>query len=190
MGKRLSSQYDHSSGTGGGKPKNSFRDYIRALSVSPAAPATVLLLDGVTDVGNAGAIVRNADFFSASCVVVAKRRTVSADAVLARVSTGSHTAVPLFFGYNIDQAIQFLKTEGYWIFGAVLGKQPMTACDFTADKIALVVGDEHRGISQLVANNCDALFTIMGNPAVDSLNVSVATGIVLHEIARQRKVFS
>ena len=163
--------------------EQSFRTFIHLHNDR----CTVILLDGITDVRNVGAIMRSADYFGAHCVVSAKRRTASVESVLAHVSTGSSFNVPIFFDRNINHTITMLKKEDFWIYGAQLRQQSIEWCDFSPKKIALVIGDEHNGLHAKIAEHCDHLFSIPTHRNVDSLNVSVATGIILYELSRCHK---
>jgi 23S rRNA (guanosine2251-2'-O)-methyltransferase len=144
------------------------------------------VLDGVEDPHNVGAILRSVDAAGASGVVRQSRRAASLDGAAAKASAGAVSHVAIVEVVNIDRAIEELKGEGVWSVG-LAGDAPVRydAIDLTVPT-ALVVGAEGTGLRRLVRERCDFLASIPMRGHVDSLNVSVATGIVLFEALRQR----
>ncbi len=145
----------------------------------------VLLLDGVTDTHNFGALLRSADLFRVDAVVVPDRRSAKEDAAAARISSGASAFVSVFSVPNLVRAILALKEAGFWVYGGDMGGD---AADRTglSGRTALALGGEGRGLSRLVMEKCDGLIRIPTAGHVDSFNVSVAGGILLYEIRRQQ----
>ncbi len=166
------------------------RDYSLGDLVEAAAPGAPLLvvLDGVEDPHNVGAILRTVDASGAHGVVRQARHAASLDGIAAKASAGAVAHVRIATEVNIARAIEELKALGVWTVGlAGDATEPYTAIDFRAPT-ALVLGAEGAGLRRLVRERCDRLVSIPMAGAVESLNVSVAAGVVLFEAARQRKV--
>jgi 23S rRNA (guanosine2251-2'-O)-methyltransferase len=166
------------------------RDYSLRELVDGAAPAAPLLvvLDGIEDPHNVGAILRTVDASGAHGVVRQTRHAASLDGIAAKASAGAVAHARIATEVNIARAIQELKALGVWTVGlAADAREEYSAVDFTAPT-ALVLGAEGLGLRRLVRERCDLLVSIPMSGAVDSLNVSVAAGVVLFEAARQRKV--
>ncbi|QTQ14818.1 23S rRNA (guanosine(2251)-2'-O)-methyltransferase RlmB [Treponema parvum] len=165
-----------------------FDGWIAKIDRSDDARLTVVVLDSVTDPHNMGAILRSADQFGASLVIVPERRSVGdvrSNDVVARSSAGASAWVPVVAVKNLVRSVQLLKEAGFWIYGADSSGVPVQKLNFAA-KTALVMGSEGKGISRLLADQCDALVSIPTCGRIDSLNVSVAAGVLLYEIYRQR----
>ncbi|MFN2527179.1 MAG: 23S rRNA (guanosine(2251)-2'-O)-methyltransferase RlmB [Candidatus Baltobacteraceae bacterium] len=154
-------------------------------------PLLLVLLDHITDPHNAGAIIRTSECAGASGVVLPERRSAGVNATVKKASAGAASHLPVARVANISQTIRMLKKAGVWIFGADLGPDSiaLTDADFSRDA-ALVVGAEGEGLSQLVRRECDYLVRIPMLGKVGSLNASVATGVLLYEVVRQRGVTS
>ncbi len=166
------------------------RDYSLAELVERAAPAAPLLvvLDGVEDPHNVGAILRTVDAAGAHGVVRQSRHAASLDGLAAKASAGAVAHVAVATEVNIARAIGELKELGVWTVGlAGDAPDPYDVVDFTLPT-AVVLGAEGTGLRRLVRERCDRLVSISMYGAVASLNVSVAAGIVLFEAARQRNV--
>jgi len=165
------------------------RDYSIAEIVAAAAPAAPLLvvLDGIEDPHNVGAILRTADAAGAHGVVRQSRHSASLDGVVAKASAGALGHVRIATEVNIARAIEELKEAGVWTVG-LAGEAPEAydRVDLTVPT-ALVLGAEGTGLRRLVRDRCDRLVSIPMRGAVESLNVSVAAGVVLFEALRQRK---
>jgi len=147
----------------------------------------VIVLDGITDPGNLGAVLRAADQFGASAVVVPKRRSVGSDAdTLSRSSSGAVEWVPLLEVSNLSRALGELKEMGFWIWGADMSGEITTRVNLKG-KTVLVMGREGEGIHRLVRENCDGLIRIPTGGKLDSLNVATAAGILMYEARRQQK---
>ncbi len=143
----------------------------------------VLILDSITDPHNVGAIIRSADQFEVSLVILPDHRGASDPEIIARSSAGAASWVPVVRVPNLVRAAEQLKTAGFWIFGADAGGT--TARDLEIpEKTVLIMGSEGTGISRLLRESCDAIVSIPTRGKLDSLNVSVAAGILLYEIRR------
>lgn len=153
------------------------------LGDRPAALA--LVLDGVTDPQNLGAILRSADLFGVDFVALPSRRSAQETGTVARVSSGASAYVPLVVVPNVPTALGLLKDRGFWVYGADRGGQGCHATDLTG-RVCLVLGGEGAGMHRLVRERCDALVAIPSGGHVDSFNVSVAAGILLYEVRRQQ----
>lgn len=145
--------------------------------------ALVLILDGITDPHNLGAILRSADQFGVDLVLIPERRSVQANETVVKVSSGAAQYVPLSVVTNINREIQTLKDNGFWIYGADMNGESSYKEGFSP-RTAIVMGSEGCGISTLVRKNCDRIVSIPMMGHIDSLNVSVATGILLYEYRR------
>jgi 23S rRNA (guanosine2251-2'-O)-methyltransferase len=156
-----------------------------------AAPdPLVLVLDGITDPRNLGAILRVADGAGASGVVVPKDRAVGVTAAAVKASAGASEHARVARETNLRRAIDRMKKSGLWVYAAEGGAEggggtPYYAMDLTGP-VALVVGSEGRGIRRLVREGCDGAVSIPMLGAVESLNVSVAAAVLLYEALRQR----
>jgi len=151
-----------------------------------AEPAFLLILDGVTDPHNLGACLRSADAFGAQAVIVPKDRAVGVNATVAKAASGAADAVPVVSVTNLARSLRELKARGVWIIGADAGG---TESLFDADlsgPIAWVLGAEGSGLRRLTRESCDRLVHIPLQGTVESLNVSVASGLCLYETRRQR----
>ncbi len=147
--------------------------------------ALVLILDGITDPHNLGAILRSADQFGVDLVLIPERRSVQANETVVKVSSGAAQYVPLSVVTNLTREIKILKDNGFWIYGADMAGEDSYAVSFPS-RTAIVMGSEGSGISQLVRKNCDHIISIPMQGHIDSLNVSVAAGILLYEFRRPR----
>ena len=164
------------------------RDYSLREIVGAAAPEPALLvvLDGVEDPHNVGAILRTADAAGAHGIVRQARHAAPLDGIAAKASAGAVAHVKIATEVNIARAIEELKELGVWTVGLAGGApDSYDAVDFTLPT-AVVLGAEGSGLRRLVQERCDRIVSIPMHGAVDSLNVSVAAGVVLFEAARQR----
>jgi 23S rRNA (guanosine2251-2'-O)-methyltransferase len=149
-----------------------------------------VVLDGIEDPHNLGAIVRTAHAAGAAAIVIPERRAAGLTETVARTSAGAVAYLPVVRVTNISRALEELKERGYWIYGLdERGDQAYDRVEFNAPT-AIVLGSEGRGLHQTVARHCDALVSIpmAVGPAggVASLNVSVAAGVVLFEWRRRQ----
>ncbi len=157
--------------------------------VKNAKHKLIVVCDQLEDPHNLGAILRSSDAAGVDGVVIGKHRSVSLTATVAKVSTGAINTVPVAQVTNLVQTVQYLKQQGYWVVAAENAVDAVSYDQFNVDMpIALVVGSEGKGISRLMKKECDILTTIPMFGTVNSLNVSVATGILLFEIVRRRNL--
>lgn len=147
---------------------------------------TVLILDSITDPHNVGAILRSCDQFGVSLVVMPSRHSAndySENEIIARSSAGASAYVPVSIVSNLVRAAQQLKEAGFWIYGADAGGVSVQNVSF-AQKTAIVMGSEGSGIAKLLEEQCDTIVSIPTCGKIDSLNVSVAAGVLLYERRR------
>jgi 23S rRNA (guanosine2251-2'-O)-methyltransferase len=153
---------------------------------SIAEPPLLLVLDGVTDPHNLGACLRVADGAGAHAVIAPKDHAVGINATVAKVASGAAETVPYFMVTNLARTLGELKERNIWCLGlSDEATQTLYQSDLKA-ATALVMGAEGTGLRQLTRKTCDALVSIPMRGAVESLNVSVASGICLYEAVRQR----
>lgn len=153
-----------------------------------AEPPLLLVLDGITDVHNFGACLRSADAAGAHGVIVPKDKAAPLNATVRKVACGAAETIPVYQVTNLARAMQRLKDAGVWITGtAGEAEASLFEADFTGP-CALVMGAEGKGMRRLTREACDGLVKLPMAGSVSSLNVSVATGIGLYEIVRQRNL--
>jgi 23S rRNA (guanosine2251-2'-O)-methyltransferase len=163
-------------------PWQALLDHARQKNEKPA----LLLLDGVEDPRNLGAILRVADGAGMHGVVITKRRCAEVTAAAIKTSAGAAFHIPIAQETNLNAVIDQLKRENIWIVGCDMsGEKPIFAMDANMP-LALVLGGEGMGLHQLVRKKCDFLFHIPMRGKIDSLNVSTAAAIVCYEVVRQR----
>jgi 23S rRNA (guanosine2251-2'-O)-methyltransferase len=151
-----------------------------------AAPdPLIVVLDGVTDPRNLGAVLRAADGAGASGVVIPKDRAVGVTAAAVKASAGASEHVCVVRETNLRRALDRMKEAGVWVYAAEVAGTTYTDLDLTGS-VALVLGSEGRGVRRLVREGCDGAVSIPMLGAVESLNVSVAAAILLYEGRRQR----
>ncbi len=148
-------------------------------------PPFIFLLDNIEDPHNLGAIIRTANLAGAHGVIIPKRRAVGLTATVARTSAGALNYTPVARVTNIGATIDELKKEGIWFVCADMGAEPMYRMNLTGP-IGLVIGNEGDGVSRLVKEKCDFVASIPMKGNIDSLNASVAAGVLAYEIVRQR----
>ena len=148
-------------------------------------PPFLFLLDGIEDPHNIGAIIRTANLAGAHGVIIPKRRAVGLTATVARTSAGALNYTPVAKVTNMAATIEDLKKRGIWFVCADMGGESMYRLNLTGP-IGLVIGNEGEGVSRLVKEKCDMIASIPMKGDIDSLNASVATGVLAYEIVRQR----
>ncbi len=148
----------------------------------------ILILDGVTDPHNLGACLRTADAAGVDAVVVPKDKSASLNPTVRKVACGAAEVIPLIQVTNLSRSIKTLQDSGVWVIGtAGEATQSLYECKLQGP-IALVMGAEGKGMRRLTRENCDELVKLPMAGSVSSLNVSVATGVCLYEIVRQRSI--
>ena len=145
----------------------------------------VFILDGIEDPHNLGAIIRTANLAGAHGVIIPKRRAVGLTPTVAKTSAGAVNYTPVAKVTNISNTIKELKDQGMWFVCADMGGTEMYDLNLTGS-IGLVIGNEGDGVSKLVKENCDMVASIPMKGDIDSLNASVAAGVLAYEIVRQR----
>ena len=144
-----------------------------------------ILLDSIEDPHNLGAIIRTANLAGAHGVIIPKRRAVGLTATVAKASAGALNYTPVVKVTNLSRTIEELKEKGLWFVCADMNGDSMYQLNLTGP-IGLVIGNEGEGVGRLVKEKCDMIASIPMKGEIDSLNVSVATGILAYEIVRQR----
>ena len=148
-------------------------------------PPFIFILDNIEDPHNLGAIIRTANLAGAHGVIIPKRHAVGLTATVARTSAGALNYTPVAKVTNISATIEELKKEGLWFVCADMGGEVMYKLDLKG-AIGLVIGNEGDGVSRLVKEKCDFVASIPMKGDIDSLNASVAAGVLAYEIVRQR----
>lgn len=157
------------------------------LRSAVASAGLVVVLDGVEDPHNLGAIVRTAHAAGAAAVLIPERRAVGLTETVAKAAAGALAYLPVVHVGNINRTLEELKQRGYWIYGLdERGPQPYDQVEFTSPT-AIVLGGEGHGLHANVARHCDFLVRIPMAGAIGSLNVSVAAGVVLFEWSRRKR---
>lgn len=165
-------------------------DYAEVEDILNAAkekgePPFIFILDGIEDPHNLGAIIRTANLAGAHGVIIPKRRAVGLTATVAKTSAGALNYTPVAKVTNLSATIEDLKKEGLWFVCADMGGETMYNLNLTGP-IGLVIGNEGEGVSRLVKEKCDYVASIPMKGNIDSLNASVAAGVLAYEIVRQR----
>ena len=158
---------------------------ILKIAEEKGEPPFLFLLDGIEDPHNLGAIIRTANLAGAHGVIIPKRRAVGLTATVARTSAGALNYTPVAKVTNMAATIEDLKKRGTWFVCADMGGESMYRLNLTGP-IGLVIGNEGEGVSRLVKEKCDMIASIPMKGDIDSLNASVATGVLAYEIVRQR----
>jgi len=167
------------------KPTANAKNLLELLCAK-SEPCLVLVLDGVQDPHNLGACLRSADAAGVDAVVAPSDRSASLSPTVRKVAAGAADSVPFYQVTNLVRTLEQLKQAGIWVFGATdAADAPLYGQDFQGS-VALVMGAEGSGLRRLTRDACDGLFSIPMAGSVSSLNVSVATGVTLFEVVRQR----
>lgn len=160
-------------------------DDILNLAKEKGEDPFILLLDNIEDPHNLGAIIRTAHLAGAHGVIIPKNRAVGLTATVARTSAGALNYLPVAKVTNLSKTIEELKKEGLWFAAADMDGTVMYDANLTGP-IGLVIGSEGEGVSRLVKDKCDYTISIPMKGKIDSLNASVAAGVLSYEIVRQR----
>ena len=160
---------------------------ILAKAEEKGEPPFLILLDNVEDPHNLGAIIRTANLAGAHGVVIPKRRAVGLTSTVAKTSAGAINYTPVAKVTNLVRTMEELKQKGIWFVCADMGGESMYRMNLTGP-IGLVIGNEGEGVSRLVREACDFTASIPMKGDIDSLNASVAAGVLAYEIVRQRLV--
>ena len=178
---------------GGGRHQGVICHISEAATVSAedimrqaSSPGLLMILDGVEDPQNLGATLRSAEVAGVDGVLIPQRRSAGLSASAVKASAGAATHVKVARVSNTNQAVELIKSSGYWVTGlSADAEKPIWEIDFLVST-ALVVGSEGSGLHRLVSEKCDFLASIPLRGRVGSYNVSVAAGIALYEVLRQR----
>ena len=162
--------------------KVDFDQFLKSIEKKDSS--IVVILDSITDPHNVGAIIRSCDQFGVDLVVLPERRGASESEIIGRSSAGASAWVQTSVVSNLVRTVEKLKEAGFWIYGADAGGETAGQTSLQG-KIALVMGSEGSGISRLLEEKCDKIISIPTCGKLDSLNVSVACGVLLYEIKRQ-----
>ncbi len=155
-------------------------------SISLKGNRVFLAIDHITDEGNLGAILRTAAFFGVNGVIIPKDRSARVSVAVMKRSSGGHAHVPVSLVVNLGRAIETLDESGFWIIGTSGdGKEAIYDFAFSGD-ILLILGNEEKGISPSILKRCHKTLKIPSGGKINALNVSVAAGVVISELMRQR----
>ncbi len=165
-------------------------EYVKVSDILESArkknePPFVIICDKITDPHNLGAILRTANCVGAHGIIIPKRNSVGLNSTAVKAAAGAAEYTPVAKVTNISSAIEDLKKEGLWIAAADMDGDEMYKADLTG-ALGLVIGSEGEGISRLVKEHCDFTVSIPMNGDINSLNASVAAGILMYEALRQR----
>jgi len=173
----------------GGEAETSLEEFLESIGKAEEGgrkDVLVTVLDEITDPHNYGAILRSCDQFAVDLVITRNRRIAKYADVVAKTSAGASAWVPQAESANLPRAVEDLKEAGFWIYGAEMEGEPAFQRDLRG-RTAIILGGEGPGISRLLRENCDAFIAIPSLGRIDSLNVSVAAGVLFYEVMRQRK---
>ena len=161
-------------------------DDMFALAETRGEKPFLIICDEIEDPHNLGAIIRTAEATGVHGVIIPERRSASLNATVAKAACGALEYVPVARVTNIANTIDALKERGVWVFGADMDGDDYTKTDFDTP-CALVIGNEGKGIGALTAKKCDAILSLPILGKINSLNASVAAGILMYEVVRSRK---
>lgn len=161
-------------------------DDMFALADSRGEKPFLIICDEIEDPHNLGAIIRTAEATGVHGVIIPERRSASLNATVAKAACGALEYVPVARVTNIANTIDAFKERGVWVFGADMDGDDYTKTDFDTP-CALVIGNEGKGIGALTAKKCDAIISLPMHGKINSLNASVAAGILMYEVVRSRK---
>jgi 23S rRNA (guanosine2251-2'-O)-methyltransferase len=164
------------------KVSNNLEDIVN--NMGQQAISTILVLDGITDSHNLGAIIRTAEGLGVAALVLPKDNSANPNnSIVHKISSGAVNYLPIVMVTNISRALDYLKDQQYWIVGTSLSKGASSLFDYQpVEKTVVVLGSEDKGMRRLVEESCDYLVTIPMQGKVQSLNVSVTAGIVLSHL--------
>lgn len=165
-------------------PYTPLEDIVAAAREKGEDPFLVVL-DGITDPHNLGAIIRSAECAGAHGVVIPERRAAGLSPAAAKAAAGALNHMPVARVKNLNRTLEALKAEGIWVIGTAMDGEDAFACDLTGP-VAVVIGSEGDGMSRLAQEKCDRTVSLPIRGHIDSLNASVAAGILMYEIVRQR----
>jgi 23S rRNA (guanosine2251-2'-O)-methyltransferase len=185
---RLASSKDHQGvvALAAARPSSTLEEIISAAKASAAQKGLIVLLDGVEDPHNLGAIIRTSLAAGAHGVVIPERRAAGLTDTVSRASAGALSHLPVAKVTNLVRSMDELKEAGYWLIGLdENAERNYTKADYTSP-VGIVLGGEGQGLHELTRKRCDFIVSLPTTGPVKSLNVSVAAGVVLFEVLRQR----
>ncbi len=159
---------------------------IFALAEKRQEKPFIVVLDEVEDPHNLGAIIRTAECTGVHGIIIPKRRSATLSFAVGKASAGAVEYVPVARVTNIANTIDELKERGLWVFGADMNGTDYTGCDFDG-AVALVIGNEGKGIGRLVREKCDQIVSLPMKGKINSLNASVAAGVLMYAVSSKRK---
>ena len=165
--------------------KQELNDFI--MSIRKKESIKVLLLDGISDCHNMGSIIRSAEQFGIDAVIVPRQMSAGGEEGILKSSAGAAAWMNIIEVPNLNYAITALKEADFWVYAADMGGIPLSSVDF-AKRVAIVMGSEGSGVSRLVKKNVDVIISIPMSGRIDSLNVSVAAGIIMYELIRENSL--
>ena len=160
-------------------------DDIFELAESRGEKPFIVVLDEIEDPHNLGAIIRTAECTGVHGIIIPKRRSVGLSFAVSKASAGAVEYVPVARVTNISNTIEELKKRGVWVYGADMNGEDYTKCDLSG-ACAIVIGNEGKGISRLVRQKCDVIVSLPMKGKINSLNASVAAGILMYHAAKGR----
>jgi 23S rRNA (guanosine2251-2'-O)-methyltransferase len=161
-------------------------DELIAKAKAERPDPLIVIADGITDPHNLGAIARTIEAIGAQGLIIPQRRAVGITSTVNKVSAGALAYLPVARVTNLNRALEYLKQQGFWVYGTAVDQGTAIHKIKFSGSIALVVGAEDTGLSLLVQKNCDVLVSIPLGGKTESLNASVAVGMALYEIFRQK----
>lgn len=159
-----------------------YQSLEEALATKKDGRKVFVVLDGIEDPHNFGAILRSCDAFSIDGVIIPKNRSVSINETVVKVSTGAIEYVPVIMVNNLTQSLKKLKEEGFWVVGTDASAQMVSSDIDKSLNIAVIIGSEGFGISRIVKKECDYMIKIPMTGHVNSLNASVSAGIIISQL--------
>ena len=159
---------------------------IFALAEKRQEKPFIVVLDEIEDPHNLGAIIRTAECTGVHGIIIPKRRSATLSFAVGKASAGAVEYVPVARVTNIANTIDELKERGLWVFGADMNGTDYTECDFDG-AVALVIGNEGKGIGRLVREKCDQIVSLPMKGKINSLNASVAAGVLMYAVSSKRK---
>ena len=168
----------------------SVKEYVEVADILQVAkdknePPFIIILDEIEDPHNLGAIIRTAECAGAHGIIIPKRRSAGLSGITGKASAGAVEYLPVARVTNIARTIDDLKKEGIWVYGADMVGETWCKTNLTG-AVALVIGNEGKGISHLVKEKCDVMVKLPMNGQINSLNASVASGVIIYEVVKQR----
>lgn len=164
-----------------------FDEVFKNVDIKEEKPL-IVILDKIEDPNNLGSILRTSEIFGVSAVVIPKHGSAKVTSTARKVSVGGSEKVPVILTTNLNYFIEELKEKGFWIYAADMeGAEDIYNLEFDSP-VALIFGNEGKGVSRLISQNSDYIFKIPMKGTLDSLNVSVSAGISIYEVQKKRGI--